>query len=61
MTSALLYEVAKVARHDSDAILDFYAYPPKVLTEEERREADRLLVLSHRIAYQGDVAAYEGR
>lgn len=52
MKRALLEELANVAYFDAEALRDPYAWPPKMMTDDERREADRLLVLSRRIAYR---------
>lgn len=59
MKASMLHEIANVARCDSDAIVDHYAWPPKVMTDEERREADRLFVLSLRVRQHAYAAAYE--
>jgi hypothetical protein len=41
-----LAQASWVARRDSDAISDAYAWPPRApLTDEERRECERLSVL----------------
>lgn len=60
MTSSLLYELAQVFRDEADAIVQPYAWPPRAsLTDDERREVERLRVTASRIRYRGDVAAYE--
>ena len=52
MNSNLLREIAIICQRDADAISDHYAWPPKILTEEERREALRLDILSRRLYYR---------
>lgn len=60
MRSELLYELAILFQHEQDAITQPYAWPPRPpLTEEERREADRLYVTGRRIGYRAQCAAYE--
>lgn len=51
---SLLLEVAHVAYCDAEAIQGRYDYPRKSLTPEMHNEADRLLVLSRRIAYRAN-------
>ena len=51
--AVLLEEVACVAQRDADAIRDSYRWPPRPpLTNEERREVDRLDALSRRLFYR---------
>lgn len=51
----MLEEVAQVCNRDADAIYDSYRWPPRPkegpgsLTAEERREGERLTVLSRRM------------
>lgn len=51
----VLEEVAQVCNRDADAIYDSYRWPPRPkegpgsLTTEERREGERLTVLSRRM------------
>jgi hypothetical protein len=60
VTFALLYELANLFMAEADAITQPYAWPPRPdLTPEERREVDRLIVTSRRIAYRAACAAYE--
>lgn len=59
MTPALLHELAWLFRREADAIQDQYAWPPKVLTDDERRERDRLDACSRGLAYRARVAEYE--
>lgn len=38
----LYHDLAEVAARDADALENRYAWPPKVLTDEERAEVERL-------------------
>ncbi len=60
MTATLLYELANLFLVEADAITQPYAWPPRPdLTTDKRREVDRLVVTSRRIAYRAACAAYE--
>jgi hypothetical protein len=56
----LLHELANVVRTDIDGITQPYAWPPRApLTNEERREVDRLEATARRIRYRAYCAEYE--
>lgn len=60
MTSALLFELARLFRDEADAIHQPYAWPPRpAMTEEEKREVMRLDATAARIAYRARLRAYE--
>ena len=57
--SALLHDLANVARADADAITQ-YAWPPRgPLSDEERLEMRRLDALSRQLCYRASEAEYE--
>jgi len=59
MTPDLWEELACIAQRDADAIYDSYAWPPRsALTADERREAERLTVLSKRFWYRSVCARF---
>jgi hypothetical protein len=55
LLAEILEEVAQVCNRDADVIYDSYRWPPRpkegpgALTLEERREAERLMVLGRRM------------
>lgn len=61
MTSSLLFALARLYRAEADRIQQPHAWPPRVLSDEQRREVRRLDAMSARSYYQGHVAAYEER
>ncbi len=52
MNGRLLAQLGCVALADSEAVRDSYAWPRKLLTSEERAEAERLMVLARRLFYR---------
>ncbi len=53
MDGKLLAQLACVAFADAEGIRDPYRWPPRPeLSEEERREVDRLTVLGRRLMYR---------
>lgn len=60
MTSALLWDLYRVYRSESEAITQDYAWPPRgPLTDDELREVNRLEACMRGIAYRAHVAEYE--
>jgi hypothetical protein len=53
MNGKLLAQLACVAQKDCDALRDDYAWPPRPpMTDEERRESERLRIVASRLFYR---------
>jgi len=60
MKASLLRELEWLFRLEADAITQPYAWTPRSpLSDEERREVDRLHATGAAIRYRGNVAEYE--
>lgn len=60
MRADLLAELSLIFCMEAEAIVQPYAWPPRPpLTDEERREVDRLRVTASSIRYRANVALLE--